>query len=41
MLDARKHMHDMDTVGGMFPLGVRGVKLQRIYERHCLVNAKK
>jgi hypothetical protein len=29
------------TLGGMFPLGVRGVKLQRIYERHCLVNVEK
>jgi hypothetical protein len=40
MLDAREHMQDMDT-RGMFPLGVRGVKLQRIYERHCLVNVEK
>jgi hypothetical protein len=26
------------TLGGMFPLWVKGVKLQRIYERHCLAN---
>jgi hypothetical protein len=25
-------------LGGIFPLGVKSVKLQRIYERHCLAN---
>jgi hypothetical protein len=26
------------TLGGMFPLRVQGVKLQRIYRRHCLAS---
>jgi hypothetical protein len=39
MLNGREHMQDMDT-RRMFPLGVKGVKLQRINGRHCLANAE-
>jgi hypothetical protein len=28
------------TLRGVFPLGIKGVNLQRIYERHYLTNAK-
>jgi hypothetical protein len=40
MLNARESMWDTWTLGGMFPLWVKGVKLQRIYGRHCLDNAE-
>jgi hypothetical protein len=28
------------TLGGMFPLQVKGIKMKMIYERHCLDNVE-